>query len=276
MGRPVGVPAIGAVLSNLGRFYGEDRYRVSPLIQQRVFAGKASMTDVQPVPTDPRPWPKPSPRRCGRATAPPTRARHRIESVGPGRATVRMTVRRRHGEWPPHLPRRPHLHLADTAFAYACNSYNKNTVASACNIDFVATGREGDTLDWPKPSERSQSGRTGVYDVTVRASTGKTIALFGASYRINGEVIAEGLTPRTDLNPRQRGDHHARENPSPEDLDPIETASRDEISACSSNACSGRSATPTTTSPLPQALRGKGVHPDDLKPLWPISASSRS
>lgn len=80
--------------------------------------------------------------------------------------------------------------LADTAFAYACNSYNKNTVASACNIDFLAPGREGDTLS-AEAIEMSASGRTGVYDVTVRDSAGKAIALFrGKSYRISGEVIA--------------------------------------------------------------------------------------
>jgi len=80
--------------------------------------------------------------------------------------------------------------LADTAFAYACNSYNKNTVASACNIDFLAPGKEGDTLS-AEAVEMSASGRTGVYDVTVRDSAGKAIALFrGKSYRISGEVIA--------------------------------------------------------------------------------------
>ena len=80
--------------------------------------------------------------------------------------------------------------LADTAFAYACNSYNKNTVASACHIDFLAPGKEGDTLA-AEAVEMSASGRTGVYDVTVRDSAGKTVALFrGKSYRISGEVIA--------------------------------------------------------------------------------------
>jgi acyl-CoA thioesterase len=80
--------------------------------------------------------------------------------------------------------------LADTAFAYACNSYNKNTVASACHIDFLAPGKEGEMLE-AEAIEQSQSGRTGVYDVTVRSSSGKTVALFrGKSYRINGEVIA--------------------------------------------------------------------------------------
>ncbi len=80
--------------------------------------------------------------------------------------------------------------LADTAFAYACNSYNRNTVASACSIDFLAPAHLGDSLV-AEAIERSQSGRTGVYDVTVSTATGKTVALFrGKSYRIQGEVIA--------------------------------------------------------------------------------------
>lgn len=80
--------------------------------------------------------------------------------------------------------------LADSAFAYACNSYNQNTVASSCNIDFLAPAHEGDVLE-AEAVERSLSGRTGVYDITVRTRSGKTVALFrGKSYRIKGEVIA--------------------------------------------------------------------------------------
>ena len=80
--------------------------------------------------------------------------------------------------------------LADSAFAYACNSYNQNTVASACQIDFLAPAKAGDLLE-AEAVERSLAGRTGVYDVTVRVQGGKNIALFrGKSYRIKGEVIA--------------------------------------------------------------------------------------
>jgi acyl-CoA thioesterase len=80
--------------------------------------------------------------------------------------------------------------LADTAFAYACNSYNRNTVASACHIDFLAPAKEADILE-AEAIEQSASGRTGVYDISVRTTHGKLIALFrGKSYRINGEVIA--------------------------------------------------------------------------------------
>lgn len=90
--------------------------------------------------------------------------------------------------------------LADTAFAYACNSHNINTVASAGNIDFLAPARENETLE-AEAVERSLAGRTGVYDVTVRASGGKTVALFrGKSYRIQGEVIA-GLEQTDPVSP---------------------------------------------------------------------------
>lgn len=121
----------------------------------------------------------------------------RILSVKPGYARLTMTVRA-------DMVNGHHIchggmifTLADTAFAYSCNSYNKNTVASACHIDFLAPGKEGETLE-AEAIEQSQSGRTGVYDVTVRGASGKTIALFrGKSYRINGEVIA-GLQQAAD------------------------------------------------------------------------------
>ena len=79
--------------------------------------------------------------------------------------------------------------LADTAFAYACNSYNLNTVASGCAIDFLAPAREGDVLI-AVGHERSASGRTGVYDIEVTNERGDKIALFrGRSYRIKGHVV---------------------------------------------------------------------------------------
>lgn len=114
----------------------------------------------------------------------------RIDAVRPGYARLAMAVR-------PDMLNGHHIchggmifSLADTAFAYACNSYNKNTVASACHIDFLAPGKEGEMLE-AEAIEQSQSGRTGVYDVTVRSASGRTIALFrGKSYRISGEVIA--------------------------------------------------------------------------------------
>lgn len=113
----------------------------------------------------------------------------RIEAIRPGYARISMPVR----EDMLNGHRICHggliFTLADSAFAYACNSYNKNTVASACHIDFLAPGREGDMLQ-AEAVEQSASGRTGVYDVTVRDGEGRTLALFrGKSYRISGDVI---------------------------------------------------------------------------------------
>ena len=79
--------------------------------------------------------------------------------------------------------------LADSAFAFACNSYDLNTVASGCSIDFLAPAREDDVLT-ARARERSASGRTGVYDIDVVNQRGEKIALFrGKSYRIKGHVL---------------------------------------------------------------------------------------
>ncbi len=79
--------------------------------------------------------------------------------------------------------------LADTAFAYACNSYNKVTVAQHAEIDFVQAGKEGDELI-AIAEERRRSGRTGLYDVTVSRVDGEVLAYFrGRSYQINEEGI---------------------------------------------------------------------------------------
>ena len=114
----------------------------------------------------------------------------RLLSAAPGCARVGMSVRadmiQGHGTCHGGYL----FALADSAFAFACNSYNQNTVASGCSIDFLAPAREGDVLE-AEAIERSLSGRTGVYDITVRTRAGKTVALFrGKSYRIKGEVIA--------------------------------------------------------------------------------------
>jgi acyl-CoA thioesterase len=113
----------------------------------------------------------------------------RIASVGPGRAELTMTVR------PDMLNGHAICHggfiftLADSAFAFACNSYNLTTVASGCSIDFLAPAREGDVLT-AIGQERSASGRTGIYDIEVKNQHGEAIALFrGRSYRIKGHIV---------------------------------------------------------------------------------------
>jgi acyl-CoA thioesterase len=80
--------------------------------------------------------------------------------------------------------------LADSAFAFACNSHNHNTVGAGCNIEFLAPGRLGDLLT-AEAEEQTLAGKTGVYDVKVSNQEGRTVALLrGKSHRIGGMVAA--------------------------------------------------------------------------------------
>lgn len=113
----------------------------------------------------------------------------RIDEVGPGRAVVVMKVR------PDMLNGHQTCHggllftLADSAFGFACNSYDRATVAAGCSIEFVTAARGGELLR-AEAVERARSGRTGVYDVTVSGEDGRTVALFrGKSHEIKGGVI---------------------------------------------------------------------------------------
>lgn len=80
--------------------------------------------------------------------------------------------------------------LADSAFAFACNSHNQNTVGAGCTIDYIAPGREGDLLS-AEAVEQALTGKTGVYDIKVSNQDGRLIALFrGKSHRVGG-LVAE-------------------------------------------------------------------------------------
>jgi acyl-CoA thioesterase len=80
--------------------------------------------------------------------------------------------------------------LADTAFAFACNSYNENTVAAAASIDFLAASYEGDELT-AAATELWRTRRNGIYEITVTNQKGAQIAFFrGRSYRIDGHVVS--------------------------------------------------------------------------------------
>ena len=79
--------------------------------------------------------------------------------------------------------------LADSAFAFACNSHNQNTVGAGCTIDYLAPGRQDDVLT-AEAVEQALAGKSGVYDVKVSNQDGRLIALFrGKSIRIAGEVV---------------------------------------------------------------------------------------
>jgi len=114
----------------------------------------------------------------------------RIVEIGPGRATLQMVVRRDmvnghaigHGGLT--------FTLADSAFAFACNSYNRSTVAQAADIRFLAPTREGDVLV-ADAVERSREGRDGVYDVTVRCEDVVVAEFVGRSREVRGTLYEE-------------------------------------------------------------------------------------
>jgi acyl-CoA thioesterase len=112
----------------------------------------------------------------------------RVTSMRPGSAHIEMKVRADmlnafdicHGGFI--------TLLADSAFAFACNSYNELTVASSLSIDFIAPVRGGDVLS-ARATEVSLSNRTGVYDVEVVNQSGMRVAVFrGRSYRMKGKT----------------------------------------------------------------------------------------
>ncbi|MEM5315934.1 hydroxyphenylacetyl-CoA thioesterase PaaI [Paraburkholderia sp. JHI869] len=79
--------------------------------------------------------------------------------------------------------------LADSAFAFACNSYNINTVAAGCSIEFLRPVLRDEVLT-AEAEEQVLSGRNGVYDIRVTNRAGETVALFrGKSAQIRGNVI---------------------------------------------------------------------------------------
>lgn len=115
-----------------------------------------------------------------------------VEVTTRGAATARLTVTEQmlngfavcHGG---HL-----FALADTAFAFACNSYDRLTLASGGSIEFLRPAHAGDALS-AVAVERSRGGRTGIYDVSVTNQQGDEIAVFrGRSYSTSKPIISAG------------------------------------------------------------------------------------
>ena len=114
-----------------------------------------------------------------------------IEEVREGYARIAMTVRKdmlnghaiAHGGMI--------FALADTAFAYACNSRNISTVAQQASIVFLTQAKEGDRLV-AEAEERAQAGRSGVYSIMIRTAAGQKIAIFqGLARNLNEPVLPQ-------------------------------------------------------------------------------------
>lgn len=112
-----------------------------------------------------------------------------LDAVGPGSATLSLTVREDmvngldlcHGGFI--------FTLADSAFAFACNSYNQRAVAQIATITFVAPARRGDRLT-ARAAEVASFGRSGIYDIRVTAQNGTLIAEFrGHSRTVKGTHV---------------------------------------------------------------------------------------
>ena len=109
----------------------------------------------------------------------------------PGRAVMRMTVDTR------HLNGHKICHggfiftLADSTFAFACNSHNRVTVAAGCSIEFLRPGQPGDVLTC-EGVEQTLQGRHGIYDMRVTNQHGQVVAMFrGKSAQIQGTVVSD-------------------------------------------------------------------------------------
>lgn len=114
-----------------------------------------------------------------------------LDAVGPGTATTSFEVQ------PHHLNGHGICHggyiftLADSAFAFACNSYNTLTVAQENSITYLTPGKPGERLT-ASARETARTGRSGVYDVTVTAADGRKVAVFrGLSRTIKGQHFQE-------------------------------------------------------------------------------------
>lgn len=112
-----------------------------------------------------------------------------LDHVAPGEATLSMQLTREmtnaHGTGHGGVI----FLLADTAFAIACNSYNRRTVAQHCSITYLAPAREGDRLT-AIAREHVRIGRSGIYDIRVVDQDGRHVAEFrGHSRTIQGENL---------------------------------------------------------------------------------------
>ncbi|KUF11120.1 hydroxyphenylacetyl-CoA thioesterase PaaI [Pseudoponticoccus marisrubri] len=114
-----------------------------------------------------------------------------LVSVDEGQAELRLTVQRHHANGHGVCHGGITFALADSAFAFACNSRNRSTLAQHNLISYLAPGQVGDVLT-ATAREVSLTGRSGIYDVTVTNQDGRAIAEFrGFSRQIQGQLFDE-------------------------------------------------------------------------------------
>ncbi len=115
----------------------------------------------------------------------------KLQTVDEGSATMTLDVQSHHCNGHGICHGGIIYTLADTAFAFACNSRNQSTVAHHNAISYLTPGQPGDRLT-AEASETRMAGRTGIYDVTVRNQNDQVIAEFrGISRAIKGQHFDE-------------------------------------------------------------------------------------
>jgi acyl-CoA thioesterase len=114
-----------------------------------------------------------------------------IEEAREGYARIRMRLRADMLNWHGIAHGGMVFALANTAFAYACNSRNLRSVAAQASIIFLDQAREGEMLV-AEAAEQALVGRSGVYNVNVRTGDGRAIAEFqGFSRSLGGQLIGD-------------------------------------------------------------------------------------
>jgi acyl-CoA thioesterase len=114
-----------------------------------------------------------------------------LDAIGPGTATLSFEVQDHHLNGHDICHGGYIFTLADSAFAFACNSYNQNVVAQMNVVTFLSPGKAGERLT-AVARELSRSGRSGIYDVVVTAPDGREVAQFrGHSRQIAGQHFEE-------------------------------------------------------------------------------------
>lgn len=113
-----------------------------------------------------------------------------ISTVGVGTATLTMTVEKHHTNGHDICHGGFIFTLADSAFAFACNSYNQATVAQQASVSFIAPAMLGDTLT-ATAVEVSKTGRSGIYDVKVTKGDTIIAEFRGCSRTIKGTHFEE-------------------------------------------------------------------------------------
>jgi len=116
-----------------------------------------------------------------------------ILDVGPGTARLAMTITGHmvngHGTCHGGFI----FMLADSTFAFACNSHGLRAVAQHCAVTYVAPGRLGMRLT-AEARERHRTDRSGIYDITVRDESGATVAEFRGHSRTLQASLVDGVT----------------------------------------------------------------------------------